>query len=165
MGKADTIAAKAEEILVPISETFKVEIFDVEYVLENGERYLRAYIDKEGGVTIDDCENVSRAFEKRLDEEDFIDDQYILEVSSPGLGRALTKDRHLEKSKGKAIELSFYKTMVICSDESTSVKSKAVAGILEAFDKDTVTIKDEESDRLSVWNRSDIAQIKLALDF
>ncbi len=165
MGKSETIAEKAEAILAPITDGFGVSIFDVEYVLENGERYLRAYIDKEGGVTIDDCENVSRAFDKKLDEEDFIDEQYILEVSSPGLGRSLTKDRHLEKSIGKMIEIHFYKTMVICEDESTSVKSKAVAGLLESFDPSSVTIKDEESGRITVWNRSDIAQIKLALDF
>ncbi len=165
MGKSENIAAKAEEILVPVTESLGVSIFDVEYVLEDGERYLRAYIDKDGGVTIDDCENVSRAFEKRLDEEDFIKDQYILEVSSPGLGRTLTKDRHLERSLGKEIEIHFYKSMVICEDESSSVKSKAIAGILESFDEKAVTIKDAETGRVTVWNRDDIAQIKLALDF
>ena len=165
MGRAEQIAKKAEELLVPVTETFGVSVYDVEYVTENNEKYLRAYIDKEGGVTIDDCENVSRAFEIKLDESGLIDEQYILEVSSPGLGRTLSKDRHLEKSVGESVEISFYKQMVIREDESSSIKSKSIAGILKAFDKDTVTIEDTETEITSVWQRSDIAQIKLSLDF
>ncbi len=165
MGRAEQIAKKAEELLVPVTETYGVSVYDVEYVTENNEKYLRAYIDKEGGVTIDDCENVSRAFEIKLDESGLIDEQYILEVSSPGLGRTLSKDRHLEKSVGESVEISFYKQMVIREDESSSIKSKSIAGILKAFDKDTVTIEDTETEITSVWQRSDIAQIKLSLDF
>ena len=165
MGKAEQIAKKAEELLVPVTETYGVSVYDVEYVTENGEKYLRAYIDKEGGVTIDDCENVSRAFETKLDESGLIEEQYILEVSSPGLGRTLSKDRHLEKSIGESVEISFYKQMVIREDESSSIKSKSIAGILKAFDKDTITIEDTETEITSVWQRNDIAQIKLSLDF
>ncbi len=165
MGRAEQIAAKAEELLVPVTETYGVSVYDVEYVTENNEKYLRAYIDKEGGVTIDDCENVSRAFETKLDESGLIDEQYILEVSSPGLGRTLSKDRHLENSIGESVEISFYKQMVIREDESSSIKSKSIAGILKAFDKDTVTIEDTETEITSVWQRNDIAQIKLSLDF
>ena len=165
MGKAEQIAKKAEELLVPVTETYGVSVYDVEYITENGEKYLRAYIDKEGGVTIDDCENVSRAFETKLDESGLIDEQYILEVSSPGLGRTLSKDRHLEKSIGESVEISFYKQMVIREDESSSIKSKSIAGILKAFDKDTITIEDTETEITSVWQRNDIAQIKLSLDF
>ena len=165
MGKAEQIAAKAEELLTPVTESYGVSVYDVEYVTENGEKYLRAYIDKEGGVTIDDCENVSRAFETKLDESGLIEEQYILEVSSPGLGRTLSKDRHLEKSIGQSVEISFYKQMVIREDESSSIKSKSIAGILKAFDKDTITIEDTETEITSVWQRSDIAQIRLSLDF
>ena len=165
MGKAEQIAKKAEELLVPVTESYGVSVYDVEYVTENNEKYLRAYIDKEGGVTIDDCENVSRAFETKLDESGLIDEQYILEVSSPGLGRTLSKDRHLEKSIGESVEISFYKQMVIREDESSSIKSKSIAGILKAFDKDTITIEDTETEITSVWQRNDIAQIKLSLDF
>ena len=165
MGRAEQIAKKAEELLVPVPESYGVSVYDVEYVTENGEKYLRAYIDKEGGVTIDDCENVSRAFETKLDESGLIDEQYILEVSSPGLGRTLSKDRHLEKSIGQSVEISFYKQMVIREDESSSIKSKSIAGLLKAFDKDTITIEDTETEITSVWQRNDIAQIKLSLDF
>ena len=165
MGRAEQIANKAEELLIPVTDSFGVSVYDVEYVTENNEKYLRAYIDKEGGVTIDDCENVSRAFETKLDESGLIEEQYILEVSSPGLGRTLSKDRHLEKSIGESVEISFYKQMVIREDESSSIKSKSIAGILKAFDKDTVTIEDTETEITSVWQRNDIAQIKLSLDF
>ena len=92
MTKRETYEAKATEMLTPIVKDKGVEIYDVEYVNEAGEWYLRAYIDKEGGVTIDDCEAVSRAFSDALDADDFIEEAYYLEVSSPGLGRQLKKD-------------------------------------------------------------------------
>ena len=100
MSKGKNIETRTEELLAPIAQADGVEIYDVEYVKEGSDWYLRAYIDKEGGVNITDCETVSRALSDRLDEEDFIEDAYILEVSSPGLGRALKKDKHLEKSIG-----------------------------------------------------------------
>ena len=103
MAKKDTYESRAEELLQPIVEANGCEIYDVEYVKEGSEWYLRAYIDKEGGVNIVDCENVSRAFSEKLDEVDFISEAYILEVSSPGLGRALKKYRHLEKSIGEEV--------------------------------------------------------------
>ena len=96
MSKGKTYETRTEEILKPITDKHGVEIYDVEYVKEGSDWYLRAYIDKEGGVDIDDCEAVSRALSDKLDEEDFIEDAYILEVSSPGLGRSLKKDRHFE---------------------------------------------------------------------
>ena len=108
MAKKDTYEARAEEILQPIVEANGCEIYDVEYVKEGSDWYLRAYIDKQEGVNIVDCENVSRAFSDKLDEADFIPDAYILEVSSPGLGRALKKDRHLEKSLGEEVEVRTY---------------------------------------------------------
>ena len=98
MSKRETYEAKTEELLMPIAEANRVEIYDIEYVKEGSDWYLRAYIDKEGGVTINDCESVSRALSDELDKADFIEDAYILEVSSPGLGRTLKKDKHLQKS-------------------------------------------------------------------
>ena len=87
MAKKDAYEARAEELLTPIAVANGCEVYDVEYVKEGSDWYLRAYIDKPEGVSIIDCENVSRAFSDKLDEEDFISDAYILEVSSPGLGR------------------------------------------------------------------------------
>ena len=168
MAKKDAYEARAEELLTPIAAANGCEVYDVEYVKEAGTWYLRAYIDKEGGFTVDDCEmvsrrlgdsiidceNVSRAFSDKLDEEDFISDAYILEVSSPGLGRALKKDRHLEKSLGEEVEVRTYKPID---------KQKEFTGILKSYDKDTITIQTEEKDL--VFAKSDIAIIRLTLDF
>ena len=93
----------------PIAAENGCEIYDVEYVKEGGTWYLRAYIDKPEGVSIIDCENVSRAMSQQLDAQDFIPDAYTLEVSSPGLGRALKKDRHLQNSLGEEVEVKTYK--------------------------------------------------------
>ena len=87
-------------------------LVDVEYVKEAGNWYLRAYIDKEGGVTIDDCQNVSRAFNEILDRENYIDDQYIFEVSSPGLTRPLKKEKDYEKSIGRMIEIKLFSLLI-----------------------------------------------------
>lgn len=159
MAKKDSYEERAEALLAPIVVANGCEIYDVEYVKEGSDWYLRAYIDKPEGVSIVDCETVSRAFSEKLDEEDFIPDAYILEVSSPGLGRALKKDRHLEKSLGEEVEVKTYKPID---------RQKEFIGILKAFDKDTVTIKitDNHSETKDmVFARSDIAIIRLTLDF
>ena len=154
MSKGRTIETRTEEVLAPMAEANGVEIYDVEYVKEGSDWYLRAYIDKPEGVNILDCENVSRALSDKLDEEDFIDDAYILEVSSPGLGRTLKKDKHLEKSLGEEVELRLYKP---------KDKQKEFAGILKAFDENSVTIETQEEEK--VFARSEIALIRLAFDF
>lgn len=146
--------AKTEELLLPIAQAQGVEIYDVEYVKEGADWYLRAYIDKPEGVNIQDCETVSRALSDALDKEDFIEEAYILEVSSPGLGRTLKKDRHLEKSLGKEVEIKTYKPID---------KSKEFSGVLKAYDSNTVTIISGEEEM--VFTRSDVALIRLALDF
>ena len=145
--------ARTEELLTPIAREQGVEIYDVEYVKEGADWYLRAYIDKPGGVNIQDCEAVSRALSDKLDEEDFIGDAYILEVSSPGLGRTLKKDRHLEKSLGQEVEIKTYKPIE---------GNKEFAGTLKSFDSSTITIVNGEE---MVFQRSDVALIRLALDF
>lgn len=154
MAGARDYEARTVTLLEPIAEKFGCEIYDVEYLKEGSEWYLRCYIDKPDGVNIQDCENVSRALSDQLDEEDFIPDAYILEVSSPGLGRALKKDRHLQKSIGEAVELKTYRPIEKC---------KEFSGVLRSFDKDTVTIGTEEKEM--VFQRSDVALIRLALDF
>lgn len=154
MSKKESYEAKTEELLIPIVAANGVDIYDVEYVKEGSEYYLRAYIDKPEGVNIIDCENVSRALSDALDVADFIPDAYILEVSSPGLGRTLKKDRHLEKSIGLDVEIRLYKPL-------NGVKE--FEGMLESFDADTITISDDEN--VYTLQRADIAIIKLALDF
>lgn len=156
--KHAAIEAKTEELLAPIVEKNGVEVYDVEYVKEGADYILRAYINKPDGVDILDCENVSRALSDALDEADFIADAYILEVSSPGLGRKLTKDRHLEASLGEEVELKFYKPL-----EGTKIKE--VVGILADFDASTISLEVNEDEDLVKYERSSIASIKLTLDF
>ena len=97
MAKRDEYEAKVEAFLLPVMEENGFELVDVEYVKEAGTWYLRAYIDKPGGFTVDDCEMVSRKLGDWLDKEDFIDESYILEVSSPGLGRPLKKEKDFKQ--------------------------------------------------------------------
>ena len=154
MSKSKTYESRTEDLLTPIVEKYGVSIYDVEYVKEGSDWYLRAYIDKDGGVDINDCENVSRALSDALDKEDFIEEAYILEVSSPGLGRTLKKDKHFEKSLGEEVEVKTYKPIDNC---------KEFSGILKAYDDKTVTI---ETDNTEIcFAKSDIALVRLALDF
>jgi len=155
MSRREEYEAKFEQLLLPVTKECGVEIYDVEYVQEGRDWYLRAYIDKEGGVTIDDCEQVSRKISDIMDKEDFIADAYILEVSSPGLGRALKKDKHLARSIGEAVEIKTYKPIE---------KRKDFSGILEAFDADSITVRTEEGSSMK-FERDSVALIRLAIDF
>ena len=156
MSKHTDYKQKTEELLRPITEEYGVEIYDIEYVKEGADYYLRAYIDKEDGVNIGDCENVSRALSDALDAADFIPDAYILEVSSPGLGRKLTKDRHLDRSIGDEVDIRFYKP-------PDGFKTKELSGVLEGYDPEhiIVTIDGEQRE----FERKSISQIRLAFDF
>lgn len=104
----DQIEERTGQLLMPILRELNFECVDVEYVKEGSNMYLRAYIDKEGGITIDDCEVVSKALEISLDKEDFIKDAYYLEISSPGIGRPLKKDKDYERHLGKELEVKLY---------------------------------------------------------
>ena len=154
MKKSESYEARTTAILEPIAQANNLEIVDVEFVKEAGTWYLRAYLDKEGGVNIDDCEVVSRALSDVLDEQDFIEESYILEVSSPGLDRPLKKEKDFERSLGKEVEVRTFKAVDDC---------KEFAGELKAYDADTVTIVAE--DREIVFDRKNIALIRLSFDF
>ena len=146
---------KAEAMAQPIIDSFGFELVDVEYVKEAGTWYLRFYIDKEGGITIDDCEAVSRLFSDKLDEKDFIDAAYIMEVSSPGLGRPLKKEKDYRRSMGKEVEIRTYRPIN---------KEKEFFGILSAYDDNSVTITLED-EQTQTFQKSEIALIRLAFDF
>ena len=154
MSKRETYESKTETLLKPIAEEKGVEIYDVEYVKEGADWYLRAYIDKPEGVNIQDCENVSRALSEELDRTDFITDAYILEVSSPGLGRTLKKEKHFLKSLGKEVELRTYRPIERC---------KEFVGILQEYQDGNVTLEIEGSSR--TFEKADIALVKLTFDF
>ena len=154
MSKKETYEQKAEALLMPIIEQHNFELVDVEYVKEGSNWYLRAYIDKEGGITVDDCEVVSRVFSDKLDEEDFIEEAYIMEVSSPGLGRPLKKEKDYKRSMGKELEIRTYRAIH---------KEKEFYGVLKAYDDDSVTIENEQGQQ--TFQKSEIALIRLAFDF
>ena len=155
MSKKEVYEQKTEEILLPIVEEYGFELVDVEYVKEGGTWYLRTYIDKEGGISIDDCEKVSRRLSDILDEKDYIDDTYIMEVSSPGLGRPLKKEKDFKRSLCKEVDIRTYRMID---------KQKEFTGILKDYDKDTVTIE-LENETLKTFEKGDIALIRLAFDF
>ncbi len=152
--KTERIEKRAEELIIPIIEENAFELVDVEYVKEAGTWYLRAYIDKPGGITVDDCELVSRAFEVRLDTEDLIDEAYILEVSSPGLGRPLKKEKDWARAVGQDIEIRTYAPVD---------GEKEFTGTLLAYDGETAVIQTDEQEK--VFLRKDIALARMAIEF
>lgn len=152
--KRTEIVERVEELVTPIIDENDFELVDVEYVKEGANWYLRVFADKEGGITIDDCVFISRALEQKLDEEDFISDAYILEVSSPGLGRQLKKDKDFKRSLGEKVECKLFKAIE---------KQKEFEGILKDFTEDTITLEVDETDL--IINRKEIAMIRLAIDF
>jgi ribosome maturation factor RimP len=103
-----SVEAVVEELARPLADQLNLELVDVEYVMEAGRRYLRLYIDKPGGVTLDDCEALSRLMSDRLDEVDPIPDQYYLEVSSPGVERPLKRDTDFARFAGQKVEVSTF---------------------------------------------------------
>lgn len=155
MSKREVYEQKTEELITPFVEDKGFELVDVEYVKEGGNWYLRAYIDKPGGITVDDCEVISRSLSDKLDEKDFIEGAYILEVSSPGLGRPLKKEKDFVRSMGQEVELRTYRAIE---------KQKEFRGILDAYDKSSITLEVEEGEKL-VFDRSNVALVRLAFDF
>ena len=155
LNKRELYESKTEELVQPLVDKNKFELVDVEYVKEAGTNYLRVYIDKEGGITIDDCEIISRALSDLLDEKDYIDEAYILEVSSPGLGRPLKKDKDFARSIGEEVDVKLFKPIE---------KQKEFSGILESYNGTEVTIRLDEETVMN-FNRKDIALIRLAFDF
>lgn len=155
LSKREIYEQQTEALLMPIIEKHGFELVDVEYVKEGGNWYLRAYIDKPGGISVDDCEVVSRSFSDVLDEKDYIEDSYIFEVSSPGLGRPLKKEKDFKRSLGEEVELRTYRAID---------RQKDFIGFLKEYDEDTVTLEYEDESE-QVFDRSDIALIRLAVHF
>lgn len=163
MSKREDYEKRAEALIEPIVARNEFELVDVEYVREGSNWFLRAFIDKPGGITIDDCETVSREFSDLLDKEDFIDDTYILEVSSPGLGRQLKKDKDLKRSIGEEVEIKLYKGIKQMR-KNKEVSVKELSGFLISYDDNTITIELEDETTMDIA-RTDIAIIRLAIHF
>ena len=142
MSKRETYETRTEELITPILDRMNFELVDVEYV-------------KEGGITVNDCEAVAREMNEILDREDFVEDSYVFEVSSPGLGRPLKKEKDYVRSMGKEIEIRTYRAIN---------REKEFYGILSAYDESTVTIETENGEKMT-FEKPDIALIRLAFDF
>ncbi|HIT72914.1 ribosome maturation factor RimP [Tyzzerella sp. An114] len=155
MAKTNNSEKKVEAILMPIIEEKNFELVDVEFVKEGPNWYLRIYIDKEGGITIDDCEAVSRALEVELDKNDPIEQAYILEVSSPGIDRPLKKESDFAKYAGEIVDIKLYKAFE---------GSKEYQGALKGLENNIVTITDDNGKEIS-FDRKDIAGVRLAVIF
>ena len=157
MAKVNNTESRVEELITPVVEEMGLEVVDIEFVKEGQNWYLRFYLDKEGGIGINDCEAASRRIEKILDEKDFIEQAYILEVSSPGLDRQLKKDKDFVRYNGSVVDVKLYKAM-----EGT--KEKEFQGTLMGLENNIVTIETEDGEKLS-FDRKDIAVIRLAVIF
>lgn len=154
MGKKESIEEKTWNMLGPVCEQLGLIPVDAEYVKERDEYSLLIYVDKEGGVTIDDCEALSRILDPMLDEADYISDAYTMIVSSPGLGRVIKRPRDFIFAKGKEIDVRLYKAVD---------GNKELTGFLKDFDKDSIVLEEESGERTIA--RSEIAQIRLSVDF
>ena len=152
------IEETCEELVLPIIGQFGFELVDVEYVKEGPNYYLRVYADKEGGITIDDCVEVSRLLSPKLDKYDNeFKDAYILEVSSPGLLRPLKKDKDFERNLGKLIEIKLFKPI-------EGYKNKEFIAELSAYDSNNITVITEEGDTMEIV-RSNISLARLYIEF
>ena len=143
------IEEKVEQLVKDPIEKLGYSLYDVEYVKEGPEYYLRIYIDKESGIDLNDCEKVSNEINEILDKADYIKEQYYLEISSPGIERILRKEKHLEQNIGKEVEIKLFK--------KDAKGKKSYIGILEKFNAEEIVIKEQEEEKIE---RKNIAQIK-----
>ena len=148
------VEEKTEELVMPIIQENQFELVDVEYVKEGANWYLRVYVDKENGINIDDCVLVSRNLEEKLDEADFIEEAYILEVSSPGLTRPLKKEKDFLRNIGKRVEVKLYK-------EKNGVKE--FEAVLDAYEKEQIQFLLDDEERI-MCTLKEIAMIRLAFE-
>lgn len=155
MSKRETYEKKTEELITPLIDAEGFELVDVEYVKEGADWYLRVYIDKDGGITVNDCEKISRAFNEILDREDYIDDAYIFEVSSPGLLRPLKKDKDYQRNLGKLLEVKLFAPFNGVKEFEAELKS---------YDKESATLVMDDDTEVTV-KRSEISLIRPAIEF
>ena len=147
------IEEKIEELVTKPITDLGYRVYDVMYVKEGKDNFLRIFIDNDKGISLDDCEKVNDAITDMLDEADLIKDQYFLEISSPGVERNIRKDKHFEESIGKEVNIKLFKPL--------ENKEKEITGILKDFDKETVKIETDKNEEITI-PRNNISSIKCA---
>lgn len=145
---------KIEELVEPEIEKLGLELYDVEYVKEGKEYYLRIYIDSENGISIDDCEKVTNVLNDILDKADYIKEQYYLEVSSAGVEKVLKYDKHFEKNLGKKIEVNLY---------TKFENKKQYVGVLERYNENEIVILTDDEE--ISFEKKNVANVKLVYDW
>ena len=149
------IEKKVEELVLPICDGMGLSLWAVDYAKEAGSWFLRVYIDRESGVSIDDCVRVSRKLEELLDAKDFIDSSYMLEVGSPGIDRPLKRPEDFKKFAGEYVNIKLYKAQN---------KVKNFQGKLRGLEADMVTIETDDG-QFFAFELSSIASCRLAVIF
>lgn len=144
------IEEKVESLIEQPINDIGYELYDVEYVKEGKDYFLRIFIEKEGGISLEDCEKVNYEITDSLDKQEFLKEQYFLEVSSTGIEKNLRKDKHLESNIGVEVEIKLFRQIN---------KKKIITGILKAFNSNEIIIETNESENESI-QRKDISQIK-----
>ncbi len=154
MSDKETYIKKTEEFITPILENKGFELYDIEYVKEGQDYFLRVYIEKPGGITIDDCVEVSREMNEILDREDYIKDAYTFEVSSPGLLRPFKIDKDYERALNEDVEIHTFKPID---------KQKEFIGTLKSYDKDSVTVEIDGEEK--TFTKKGISLIRKYIEF
>ena len=149
--KGGNVVAAVWEIAEPIAEELGLELWDIRFVKEGTDWFLRIFIDKEGGVGITDCENMSRAIDKPLDDADPIEQSYCLEVSSPGIERDLSRESHFEACKGKKIKVKLIRAVDGIREFS---------GILEDYEGMKIVLRLEDGSAMNI-DKKETSYIKL----
>ena len=150
------IEENVETLIMPIIEDLGYILYDVQYVKEAKDYYLRVFIDKKEGISLEDCEKVNNAITDILDEKNYIKDQYFLEISSPGIERILRKEKHLEDNIGKKVCVNLFKPIE---------KEKQLIGTLQKFDKDSLYISCKDSEGTIKIERKNISLIKTVYEW
>lgn len=164
MSKHQDYEKKTEQLILPVLEKYQYELVDVEFVKEAGNWHLRAYIDKPGGITIDDLTVVNHELSDLLDENDFIEESYILEVSSPGLLRPFRKPKDFQRNLGKDVEMKLF-SPVTWEEEGKKYSDKEFVGVLKDYDEESATVTIGFDDREMRVQVRDIALIRQYVTF
>lgn len=150
------VEEKVEELVTKTINDLGYDVYDVMYVKEGKDNYLRIFIDNSEGISLEDCEKVNNAITDMLDDANYIKDQYFLEISSPGIERHIRKEKHLQQSIGEDV---YVKTF----DIIPNLKSKEITGVLKEFDENSILIEldnDTENENIVKIDRKNIALMK-----